>query len=462
MTVLGRGASALLFVATRASDELPVAIKVLREDPGPDEDTRRRFQREVQILEGLDHPGLPRLRDSGVAGTRPYLVMDRVEGQDLRAARRAGELPPRRALTWLLQLAEALAVIHRAGVVHRDVKPENLLVNAAGDLVVADFGLADGIGLESITGTGQAVGTPLYMAPEQFEGLDADPRMDIYSWGAVAFHLLEGVPPHDAESLADLIRGKACSPEMALETRRVGGRELETLVLECMLWEADDRPTSMEEIATRMRRILRGLDDPPPAAAPPEANLRGWTAAAALLFVPLMLLGYSLVRPGGSTLWIDLRAGYGEVQVRRGEDPLPEGARYRLRRGGRTVAVRPAPPPGEDFRFPVEPTGDARGGLVLELVDGERVLAARGFDGPLPAPRLQLSPEPAGLEVSLDGPAAEDLEVELAAEGGRPRKVTLPTGKTGVRFSWKAPPARYTVSLHVPESGRLLSSLQRP
>jgi serine/threonine-protein kinase len=197
--------------ATDTSLGRPVAIKVLKSEYADDPLFRSRFEVEARHAASLHHPGVASVYDvgesallgaaDGSAVPRPFLVMELVDGQPLSALLRGGQpLDPAAVSDLMAQAAEAIGAAHAAGIVHRDVKPANLLVTPDRHVKITDFGIArasDGLGL---TGTGQVMGTPQYLSPEQARGATATPASDVYSLGVVAFECLAGHRPFDAES----------------------------------------------------------------------------------------------------------------------------------------------------------------------------------------------------------------------------------------------------------------------
>jgi serine/threonine protein kinase len=201
-TRIGHGGMGEIF---RAEDEVlgrTVAVKVLSEQYARDESLRARFTREALAAARLSgEPGAVTIFDVGEWEGRPFIVMEHLAGGSLEARLRADGPPPvDEALAWLDQAAGALDAAHRLGVVHRDVKPGNLLLDQAGDLRVADFGIASAAGLHSLTLTGTVLGTAGYLSPEQARGERATPASDRYSLAVVAYELLTGRRPFESES----------------------------------------------------------------------------------------------------------------------------------------------------------------------------------------------------------------------------------------------------------------------
>jgi tRNA A-37 threonylcarbamoyl transferase component Bud32 len=199
---IGRGAMGDIYRVTDALLGRSVAVKVLAERYAADEALRRRFRREALAAARLSgEPNIVTIYDVGEDHERPYLVMEYLSGGSLRdVLRREGAQPPRRVFAWLEQAARALDAAHRAGVVHRDVKPANLLLDRNDDVHVADFGIASAVGMDSLTVTGTVLGTAGYLAPEQAQGERATASSDRYALGIVAFELLTGERPFEAES----------------------------------------------------------------------------------------------------------------------------------------------------------------------------------------------------------------------------------------------------------------------
>ncbi len=209
--LLGRGGMGAVYRARQKSLDRPVAIKLLPFDLGVREDFAERFRREATALARLSHPHIVAVHDFGQADDGHFfMVMEYVEGSDLAARLRAGPLPPEEALAIVRQVCEALEFAHARGVVHRDIKPGNILLDAAGRVKVTDFGIAQMAGDEprtALTVTGALLGTPEYVAPEQMLPAAAvDHRADIFSVGVMLYELLTGQLPRGVfRPLAQLV-----------------------------------------------------------------------------------------------------------------------------------------------------------------------------------------------------------------------------------------------------------------
>jgi predicted Ser/Thr protein kinase len=195
LEVVGRGGAGIVYRARDTRRGEHVAVKMLHESLAADPELLRRFEREARVLRRLRHPAIVRLRDFGYDAERPFLVMEFVEGRPLQQLL---PLPRSQALALVLELCDALRHAHGHGLVHRDVKPGNILVDPSGRVRLADFGIAaflDTQGEARLTASSHVVGTPAYMAPEARCGAAPDPRMDIYSLGVVLYQLLTGRLP---------------------------------------------------------------------------------------------------------------------------------------------------------------------------------------------------------------------------------------------------------------------------
>ena len=179
----------------------PVAIKVMESRYAFDEQFLTRFRLEARAVARLKDPGLVAVYDQGVEGPRPFLVMELVEGGTLRELlRERGPMPPHAVAAVLRPVLGALAVAHRSGLVHRDVKPENVLISDDGEVKIADFGLVRAVAEAKITSDSVILGTAAYLSPEQVSSGDASPRSDVYACGVLIYELLTGVTPFGGDS----------------------------------------------------------------------------------------------------------------------------------------------------------------------------------------------------------------------------------------------------------------------
>jgi eukaryotic-like serine/threonine-protein kinase len=201
---IGQGGMGEIYRVRDTMLDRTVAVKVLARRYADDDAVRARFTREALAVARLSNtPHVVRIYDVGEWDERPFIVMEYLPGGSLaEVLRREGVQPPRRVLDWLGQAASALDTAHRAGIVHRDVKPANLLHNAGGQVTVVDFGIASAAGLDRLTLTGTVLGTAGYLSPEQAQGEEATPASDEYALAIVAFELLVGRRPFESDSVA--------------------------------------------------------------------------------------------------------------------------------------------------------------------------------------------------------------------------------------------------------------------
>ncbi|MDQ6750017.1 MAG: serine/threonine protein kinase, partial [Actinomycetota bacterium] len=186
-----------------------VAVKLLASHFAEDPAAVERFQREARAAASLSgHPHVVTIYDVGDHGGRPYIVMEHMQGGSLSDVMRAGRPDRQEALSWLRDAATALDTAHEQGIVHRDIKPGNLLLDARRRLSIGDFGIARVALEETLTATGQVLGTAAYIAPEQISGRPATPASDRYSLGIVAYELLTGTRPFDADNFAAQARAQ--------------------------------------------------------------------------------------------------------------------------------------------------------------------------------------------------------------------------------------------------------------
>src|SRR5438093_6364908 len=192
---------ATVYTARRIADGAIVALKVLREQYATDVEFIERFQREAKAISELVHPHMVRVYDSGRDGTVHYIAMEYVEGANLKEyIRREGRLSPERALQIAAQVCEALEFAHSHGVVHRDIKPQNILLTADGQVKVTDFGIARALSSATITQTGTVLGSVQYLSPEQARGTTVGRSADLYALGVVLYEMVTGQLPFDGDS----------------------------------------------------------------------------------------------------------------------------------------------------------------------------------------------------------------------------------------------------------------------
>ncbi|MCA8922987.1 MAG: protein kinase [Planctomycetes bacterium] len=312
---VARGGAGVVYRA-RSPEGALVALKVLIQ--GGSAGNLARFRREVAALARLHHPGIVALRDAGkTEHGHPYLVMDFVEGESLGARLTRGPLPVSVAVELIEAVSEALAAAHLQGIVHRDVKPDNVLLTPEGRPLLTDFGLAmERSGSHSLTRAGSLLGTPGFMPPEQCTGeLELlGPAADVYALGATLYACLTGQPPFVGQAWEVLLATTEQEPAPPSEHRASVGPDLDAICLRCLSKSPAARYADAGELAQALRRFLDGADSGPRAVRRPRAFALG--AGVALAVVALGALGGWLALPAATT------------SVELGEDDAPDPAAF--------------------------------------------------------------------------------------------------------------------------------------
>ena len=269
-TVLGQGGLGSVWRARDVQKGTHVALKVLHPGLQARPDFLSRFQREARAAAGLHHRNIVQVIDSGIDGGTPWIAMELVEGEDLLAAAQRGALRPDNVVAIALQAAHGLLAAAEQGITHRDVKPGNVLLTADGVVKVADFGLAKAVDSQSrVTVTGEILGTPHYMAPEQGRGERVDHRADLYALGATLYHVLGGAPPHEAESPVAVIMKHLRDDPLPLRARNPAvPMAIERIVHRLLQKDPEQRYQSHAALIADLGRVADGKE-PLGGAEPP-------------------------------------------------------------------------------------------------------------------------------------------------------------------------------------------------
>jgi eukaryotic-like serine/threonine-protein kinase len=257
---LARGGMGIVFLARQISLNRPVALKMILVGQLADDDAVRRFYLEAEAAANLDHPGIVPIYEVGEHQGQHYFSMGFVEGPSLSGLLASGPLPPRQAADLMVNVAEAIEYAHRRGVIHRDLKPGNILLDRGGNPRVTDFGLAKKLKEDSgLTGSGQIMGTPSYMPPEQAGGRPGEvgAAADVYALGATLYALITGRPPFQAATAIDTVL-QVISDE-PVPPRRLNPSvplDLETVCLKCLEKEPGKRYASAAALGEDLRRYL--------------------------------------------------------------------------------------------------------------------------------------------------------------------------------------------------------------
>jgi WD40 repeat protein/tetratricopeptide (TPR) repeat protein len=272
---IARGGMGVVFQARQVSLSRVVALKMILAGQLAHETDIRRFYSEAEAAANLDHPGIVPIYEVGQHEGQHYFSMGFVEGQSLSNRLSEGPLPPRQAAELVVKVAEAIEYAHQRGVIHRDLKPANVLLDAQGRPKVTDFGLAKKLHTDSgLTHSGQVMGTPSHMPPEQADGKHAGPAADVYSLGATLYCLLTGRPPFQAATPMDtLLQVLGQDPVPVRQLNASVPRDLETIVLKALQKEPGKRYASAQALAEDLERWLRGE---PITARPVGHAERSW------------------------------------------------------------------------------------------------------------------------------------------------------------------------------------------
>ena len=261
---LGAGGMANVYLAEDQELGRGVAIKILNDRHANDEQFVERFRREAKNAAALSHPNIVSIYDRGEAEGTYYIAMEYLDGRTLKELIvQRGPAPVTVSVEYARQVLSALRFAHRHGIVHRDIKPHNVLVDAEGRVKVTDFGIARA-GASQMTEAGSIVGTAQYLSPEQARGTDVDQRSDLYSLGVVLYELITGTLPFNGDTPVEIaMKHLSTVPEPPSERRPDIPRDLDLIVMRALAKDPDDRYASAEEMDADLERFLRGASISP-------------------------------------------------------------------------------------------------------------------------------------------------------------------------------------------------------
>ena len=256
---IGKGGMGVVFEAEQRGLNRRVAVKLLPSALLADEDTISRFRREAETAAAIDHPNIVSIYEVGEEDGQPFIAMQLIEGGSLSDERQQLQGKPRPVVELVSKIAKAAHAAHQRGILHRDLKPGNILIDAdSGEPFVSDFGLAKRFDDEGLTLTGQVLGTPGYMAPEQAGGREITAAADVYGLGAVLYDLLTGRAPFAGGNVAQVIRQiEESNPAAPGSTTKGIDRDLDAIALKCLEKEPKHRYSSAAELANDLDRWLR-------------------------------------------------------------------------------------------------------------------------------------------------------------------------------------------------------------
>lgn len=256
LELLGEGGMGAVFRAHDRELDRVVALKVIRPEFASNAQVLQRFKQELVLARQITHRNIIRIFDLGSSGSMRFITMEYIEGEDVSSIiARRGKLPAAEAAEIVRQVCRGLEVAHDEGVVHRDLKPQNIMIDRQGKALVMDFGIARSATAANLTRTGALMGTPTYMSPEQAQGQKVDPRSDLYTLGIIFYEMLVGVPPFDADNpMATLVRRIQEKPTPPIDLEASIPAEVNEIILKMLGTQPADRYQTANEVIAALDR----------------------------------------------------------------------------------------------------------------------------------------------------------------------------------------------------------------
>jgi len=258
---LGKGGMGKVYKALDKEIKGKVALKLIKPEVASDEKTIERFRNELKTARDIAHKNVCRMYDLNKEEGTYYISMEYVSGEDLKKLiRKMGQLSPGQAILIAKQVCDGLSEAHRLGVVHRDIKPQNVMIDEEGNARIMDFGIARSLKAKGITASGVMIGTPEYMSPEQVEGKEADQRADIYSLGVILYEMVTGRVPFEGDTPFTIgVKHKSETPKDPRELNAQLPEDLSRVILRCMEKDKEKRYQSAGELRSELTNIERGI-----------------------------------------------------------------------------------------------------------------------------------------------------------------------------------------------------------
>ncbi len=418
--VLGRGGMASVYSARQASMNRDVAIKVMTPELAEDDQFVSRFEHEAKLIAQLQHPHILPVIDFGREGKHIFIVMQLVRGGSLDDRLHEGPLPLRLASRMLTQIGSALTFAHEQGIIHRDLKPNNVMLDERNNAYLVDFGIAKMLaGTTKLTATGNILGTPAYMAPEQWRGDPVDARTDIYSLGIMVYEMVLGRLPFTGDTPFTLMYKHFNDPPPA--PRAVNPDiepSIEAVILRALAKDPDDRYQSADQLAEDFARAVASLPTglaPRPKPVPDDRTIIGDEVAPAARTTP----------PPGETILPD-RPGTPKATPRTAFAPDAQAAPG-LRPAAPTTGVAAAPPARRGMNPLV--IGGAVIGVIAVIVIAALVLTSGGDNGK----KVVIQPTSTETATPTDTPTATDTPTDTPTPTPRTTSATILAERANVR-----------------------------
>jgi serine/threonine protein kinase len=247
---LGKGGMGRVYKVLDKEVNAKVALKLIKPEIASDKKTIERFRNELKVARDISHKNVCRMYDLGKEEGAYYITMEYVSGEDLKSfIRRSGIISVGKAISIANQVCEGLLEAHRLGVVHRDLKPQNIMIDKEGNARIMDFGIARSLRAKGITGSGVMIGTPEYMSPEQVDGKEVDQRADIYSLGVILYEMITGQVPFEGDTPFSIgVKQKSEIPRPPKEINEQIPEDLSHVILKCMEKDKEKRYQSVGEL----------------------------------------------------------------------------------------------------------------------------------------------------------------------------------------------------------------------